>query len=82
MHWSQKVTPARAPVAVTPADGVDLPSGVKGLYIGTGGDVNVRGVGSDTPVVYKNLPNASYIGVEAIEVLATDTTADDIVAEL
>lgn len=82
MHWSQKVTPARSPQAVVPADGVDLPTGVKGIYVGTGGDVNLRGVGSDTAVLYKNLPNASYIDVEAIEVLATGTTATDLVAEL
>ena len=81
MHWSMRMTPCRAPFAVTPDDATDLPREVRGLFVGTGGDVAVLGIGTDTPVIYKNLPDASYIFVQAVKVLATGTTASDIIGE-
>ena len=73
--------PSRAPFAVLPHDTVPLPVVPKGIYVGTGGDVALRGVGAAVDVVYRNLPDASYIAVRASHVRATGTTAANLVAE-
>lgn len=72
---------SRAPYAVTPDDAAPLPSVPKGIFVGTGGDVTLRGVDSGTDVTYRNLPDASYIAVRASHVRATGTTASHLIAE-
>lgn len=66
-------------VAVTPSDtvGNEYPAGV--LYVGTGGDVQIDGVKSGTAVVFKNVPNGSWLRVRAKTVYSSNTTATDIV---
>ncbi len=66
-------------VAVTPSDtvGNEYPAGV--LYVGTGGDVKVDGVKSGTAVVFKNVPNGTWLRARVKTVYSTDTTAQDIV---
>lgn len=52
------------------------------LYLGVGGSIEVTLIGSvDTPVVFKNIPNGSFLPciVETI-VVGANTTATDIVA--
>ncbi|PZU57368.1 MAG: hypothetical protein DI547_13790 [Sphingobium sp.] len=73
--------PSRAPFAIIPSDASPLPSIPKGIYVGTGGHVTLRGVGASADVTYRNLPDASYIAVRAQYVRATGTTASDLVAE-
>jgi hypothetical protein len=73
--------PSRAPYPVTPSDADPLPRVPRGLYVGTGGDVTLRGVDAIADVTYRNLPDASYIAVQAAFVRATGTTATSIVAE-
>jgi hypothetical protein len=73
--------PSRVPFALVPSDSVPLTQVVKGIYVGTGGDVTLRGVGGASDVTYRNLPNASYIGVRASFVRATGTTASDLIGE-
>lgn len=73
--------PSRAPVAVVPSDTQPLPLLPKGIYVGTGGDVVLRGVDADADVTYRNLPDASYLNVRARFVRATGTTAADLIAE-
>lgn len=73
--------PSRNPTAIVPSDTIDLPDTPKGIYVGTGGDVRLQGVGSSASVTYKNLPNASYIAVRAQRVFATGTTATDLIGE-
>ncbi|WP_068072742.1 spike base protein, RCAP_Rcc01079 family [Novosphingobium lentum] len=75
------ISPSRAPYAVTPSDTVELPFIPKGVYVGSGGDVVLRGVGGASDVTYRNLPDASYIAVRVQFVRATGTTAANIVAE-
>lgn len=72
---------SRAPYAVTPDDTALLPSVPKGIFVGTGGDVTLRGVDSAADVTYRNLPDASYIAVRASYVRATGTTATNLIAE-
>ena len=72
---------SRAPYAVAPDDVAPLPAVPKGIFVGTGGDVTLRGAGSDADVTYRNLPDASYIAVRASHVRATGTTATNLIAE-
>jgi hypothetical protein len=73
--------PSAAPFAVIPHDVNELPEVPKGLYVGTGGQVTLRGVGAAADVTYKNLGDGSYIAVRASHVRATGTTAADLIAE-
>lgn len=74
-------TPSTRPYAIVPSDATPLPETPKGIYVGTGGDVTLRGAGSDVDVVYRNLTNGSYINVRASYVRATGTTASNLIAE-
>lgn len=74
-------TPARGPFAIVPHDVNELPFLPKGIYVGTGGDVCLRGIDGTEDVTYKNLPSASYINVRAQFVRATGTTATNLIAE-
>ena len=64
--------------AVTPSDSTtfDAP---QAIYVGVGGDVELRLIGDSTVVVYKNVPSGSWLPVLADRVYATNTTATDIV---
>ena len=53
----------------------------KGIYVGTGGDVVLRGIDGAADVTYRNLPDASYVAVRALYVRLTGTTASDLVGE-
>ena len=80
-HADAPGTPSRAPYAIVPDDDTPLPLVPKGIYVGGGGDVTLRGVGGTADVTYRNLPDASYIAVRASHVRATGTTATDLVGE-
>lgn len=73
-------TTARRAVAVTPHDVNALSEVPKCLFIGTTGNVTARLIEDTVDTVYKNLPNGSYLLIQAQYVRATGTTAADIVA--
>ena len=50
------------------------------LFVGTAGDLNVIPVGSENPVVLKNVGNNSYVPLQVIRVFASGTSASDILA--
>jgi hypothetical protein len=72
--------PSRAPFAVTPHDTNELGTIPKALYVGTGGNITLRGVGGTADVIFKNVANGQVLDVRAQYVRATGTTAADIVA--
>ena len=72
---------SRAPFTIVPSDSQPLPELPKGIYVGTGGDVTLRGVNATADVTYRNLPDASYIAVHASHVRATGTTATNLIGE-
>lgn len=74
-------SPSRAPFTVVPDDIAQLPTIPKGIYVGIGGDVTLRGIDGGADVTYRNLPDASYIAVRASHVRATGTTAQNLIAE-
>lgn len=71
--------PARKCTAVTPSDSTSQ-GDVRGLYVGTGGNVAIRMKGDSAAVVHKNVPSGSYLPCRATYVYSTGTTATDIVA--
>jgi hypothetical protein len=51
------------------------------LYIGTGGDIEVILVGSSSSVVFKNIPNGSFLPVIVSSIISgANTTVSDIIA--
>lgn len=75
------ILPARTAKAVVPSDIVALDPVPRGIYVGTGGDVTIRPVGSAVDVTYRNLTDSSYIAVRVSHVRATGTTALNMIAE-
>ena len=71
-------SPSRAPYAVTPGPNPLNPV-PKALYVGTAGDVTLRGDLGSSDVTFKNVASGSYIPVRAKYVYAS-TTAQDILA--
>lgn len=71
----------RRPFSITPHDSVTLPLVPKGIYVGKGGDITLRGVDAKEDVTYRNMPDASYIAVQASHVRATGTTATFMIGE-
>jgi type 1 fimbria pilin len=74
------VAPARQAVAVTPHDSDALPDIPKALFVGTGGNITMRGVGGATDQVWKNVQGGAILPFRAQYVRAAGTTAGDILA--
>lgn len=72
---------ARAPFAIVPSDADELPVIPKRIYVGSGGNVTLRGVGAGADVVYKNVGDGVYLNVRPSFIRATGTTAADIIGE-
>ncbi len=75
-------SPARGAFAVTPSDTANLAAYAKSLYIGVTGDVTVvpMNAAADTDtVLFKAVP-VGILPVQVRRVMATGTTATDIVA--
>lgn len=65
--------------AVTKHDDTDITATAsKGLWIGTGGDVAVKGVGDSAATTLLAVPSGTYIPGAYQRVMATNTTASNI----
>jgi hypothetical protein len=71
--------PARRAAAVTPSDASDLPQVAKALYLGGGGDLAIVPADGPGAVVLKDHA-PGYVPIQVRRVLATGTTAADVVA--
>jgi hypothetical protein len=71
--------PSRKPFAITPHDETEVSPLPKALYVGTGGDLTLRGVDAAEDVIFRNVSSGDRIEVRAAYVRATGTTALDIV---
>lgn len=80
-HGDTAIAPARAPFSIAPHNSNELPAIPKAIYVGTGGDITLRGVDGAADVVYKNVTSGSYLMVRARFVRATGTTAADLIGE-
>ena len=69
---------AAGAISVTKSDSTVLDL-TGGLYIGTGGDVAVT-MGNGGVFTFKNVANGTFLPIQVIKVMSTNTTASDIIA--
>ncbi|MFL9839949.1 hypothetical protein ABS767_03140 [Sphingomonas sp. ST-64] len=72
--------PATRAVAVTPHDSNPLTDAPKALYVGTGGNITMRGVNGTADTLWKNVPGGTVLPFRARYVRATGTSAGDLLA--
>lgn len=72
--------PADSAEAITPDDVNPLSDIPRALYVGTGGNITMRGAGGSSDKVWKNVPSGVVLPFRARFVRATGTTAADILA--
>lgn len=75
--------PGEKATVVTPSDIADLLVTPKSLYIGTGGAIAMIGDNEDPsalPVVWRNVPDGAILPFRPRRIMATGTTATDIIA--
>ncbi|MFU7527430.1 spike base protein, RCAP_Rcc01079 family [Qipengyuania sp. ASV99] len=73
------IAPARHAFPIAPDNINDLPRFTKALYIGTGGTIVLRAVGSDADVTFTNVQDGSFLDVRCRAIRAAGTTAAGIV---
>lgn len=71
--------PATSAVAITPNDSTNLTVTARAIYVGTGGTVVLKGW-DDVSVTFVKIPDGTILPVAAKRVMATGTTATDLVA--
>ncbi len=63
---------------VTPSDSVNFSnSGI--LFVGVGGDVSVEGAQAGSAIIFKNVPNGSFLWARVKRVNSTGTTATNVI---
>ncbi len=72
--------PATRTVPVVPHDTNALTDIPKALYVGTGGNITMRGLNGTIDQSWKNVPSGSILPFRAHYIRATGTTAADILA--
>ncbi len=73
------IAPPREAFPITPQNSVALPAATKAIYVGTGGDITLRAVGSANDVLIRNVPGGTVLAIRVAAIQATGTTAADIV---
>lgn len=73
------IAPARKAFSITPDDAADLSQFTKAIYVGFGGNVALRTVGSDDDVVFVNVASGSTLDLRCQAIRSTGTTAANIV---
>lgn len=72
--------PATRAVAVTPHDTNPLTDIPKALYVGSAGNIAMRGLNGSADQSWKNVPAGAILPYRAQYIRATGTTAADILA--
>lgn len=72
--------PARRAVAVVPHDANPLTDIPKALFVGTAGNIAMRGVDGSSDQLWKNVPAGAILPFRAQYVRATGTSAADLLA--
>lgn len=73
-------SPARSARAVTPHDANPLADIPKALFVGTAGDITMRGIDGTADQLWKNVPAGAILPFRAHYVRATGTSAANILA--
>lgn len=66
-------------IAVTPSDTTVYDPPLRGIYIGSEGDVAIVSENGVAPVIFKNVPVAMILPVKARQVMSTGTDASELV---
>jgi len=72
--------PSDHAVAVTPNDSTDLANTTRALYVGVSGDIVAIMAEDDSSVTFKGVGSGAVLPLRVKRILATGTTATDIVA--
>ncbi|HEY0113533.1 MAG TPA: hypothetical protein VGB59_10330 [Allosphingosinicella sp.] len=72
--------PARRAAAVVPHDANALAAVPKALFVGTGGNITMRGAGDTADQVWKNVPDGTVLPFRPEYIRATGTSAADMLA--
>jgi hypothetical protein len=72
--------PAVNAAAITPSDTTDLTQFTRFLYVGGTGDVTVNMAGTGATILFKAIPVGTVLPIRVSRVLATGTTATNLVA--
>lgn len=70
---------AKHTYAITPHNTNELPVYTRGIYVGTGGTVVVRGISDTVSTTWVNVPSGFVMPVQAKIVEATGTTASNLI---
>lgn len=76
----QVSAPATRAVAVAPHDSNPLSDIPKALYVGTGGDITMRGVNGNADQVWKSVASGTVLPFRAQYIRASGTSAADLLA--
>ena len=76
----QDTSPAEKAVAVTTSDTLPLAIPARALYVGVAGNVAVIPIGQTTSITFVGVQAGTILPISARLVLATGTTATNIVA--
>jgi hypothetical protein len=74
----QELTTATQLLALTPSDSTDLPVSIKGIYVGTTGNIAMIAAEDTAEVILPNVP-AGYYPIAPKRIFSTNTTASNIV---
>lgn len=77
---SQNAGSARQGVAITPNDGAEMAYITRGIYVGGAGDVTVVFADVAGSVTLKAVPGGTVLPISVRQVMATGTTASNLVA--
>ena len=72
-------TPPIHEFSITPSDSNQLPFVTRAIYVGGAGNIAVILAGDSTPVTFKAVPLGAVLKLRAAQVMATNTTAANLV---
>ncbi len=78
-HRDSVSDPARSARVAVPQDAAMLPIVPKAVFVGSGGDVKLRCIDDEAPVLFRNVPSGTILPLRAAELWQSDTTAGDLV---
>ena len=73
------VAPARQCFAIMPSDTIALSVIPKAIYVGVGGDIELRAIDSETDVTLRNVPSGAILDIRVASIRATGTSAGGLV---
>ena len=72
--------PASASASITPSDATPLAAIPRAIYVGTGGDLAMRGKRDAADQIWRNVPSGALLPFRPTYVRATGTTAANLLA--